>query len=1493
MPETKKGKNAMKIRNNSRIIALVLALVMILPLISIPVFADATEAPAAPLFSENFDGKTVDDVTASKAKSAIITTAAGKAAGDDALQLTVAGVGAADYYLWQNNNNKWPITEATIADGKISGKTDKGDVTDAELPANDDDDTKTATVGGVSYKVVTGVYADSMGGFTNVAAGTKFKNPAITVADHGKITVELDIYLSEGLKNSSGISGRMIGTKVADGKGQNIELFEIKADGTNATISKHENASISKGEAKTVALGAWVNLIFELDFTAKHVTLLVNEEFAFRTSGLANSYADVASVNENSLQVQIDRGGKPATNAGTVQFDNVSIVDGLSGISYNPNQIKPIHVDFENFEVGADPSSAFASVGGLTGLKVSDKYGSKAMEITFERPGSENKLNVDKNPMIKNPAVSYDSHDKVVHEVSYFFPTDAVGQIQNQFTGSMAKINGAETQSSISWVDVYQIAFKGGTATLKFETGTDSTTQDIFAKTGRYADNHKSYTFATGKWNTVSLVIDLDTGIYEVYLNGELIFDDVQIYRNGICTDITIAANKFITGGKVNKITGAGTFYIDDLKFFEGDAPSVEYVEKSVEDFEDYKYILGQTAPGLSVPSLATVETFADTDNIVVKLPLQGVLEGYALLRADGRKVIAYDVEILETDETEAANPTLILAPCDGGEEEFEVRLDEFAENGLFYAYFTDKNGDEWEVNDNFFDPTDTSDTAYDKYYLVPASVAEIATASKSGQIAKAFKVLHGKYSYADTKEIVLSADYFIEAGSKGIIEAQFEEYKYDVIEQVPGETEGEFVNQTTTNDGSWIQLYYFDLETGRFEGLDEFMKIGEWNNVKVIMNLETGVYEIYLNDALVKTEIVGNQNITIGLNAATSFSAAKIQRTTSLDGVIAGNLYIDNVGVSSEIPADSQYGDGYLSDEAYINNLSNMFVTVKDPSFRFEGYNGIRFATKINQAFVNAIPENFELVNMGTLIAPLDYVQKAGAFTKDALNAIEADTEAKFLDIPFADKFFGGAKGVAFGEEELVFTASIVNIKDENMLRDFAAVAYATIKLPDGSTRVYYAKNFAVSNVVYEAKDTIAKTETFDWTDAELATLQSFADKDVENTIWIESPLGNSKAPDFLWDVEGTLTITDRYFYTGFGLLGMNLTITGPESFKIYYNGEILESVDGVVYIENVAGDMLNPLLIGFLDAGEYTYAAVAPLGAMENPAVIESIEAPITAKAPEFGAYYYAWVSTLDGYVLISTENANARIYAFTMNIYPDALEGAGTVKIPVTVGDVVMIEVGALDGAAAEIAFKVATAAGTPITGPAINAEIPAGETLVLTGPANMLAGKIFNLAYAEALSVYVNGMYVFTEEDFAVELVANDFGTVSIFVKNSGEEAITIAATLTLPAAGTIDAPKAIELGAGAVAVAPDGYLTWTAETAGKFTFAVTSMENWVFNITNQNTYAQTDMVFAGAEVPATTVDVAAGDVLVIMIGAYDMQAADVEYVAEFAPAEAEA
>jgi hypothetical protein len=136
---------------------------------------------------------------------------------------------------------------------------------------------------------------------------------------------------------------------------------------------------------------------------------------------------------------------------------------------------------------------------------------------------------------------------------------------------------------------------------------------------------------------------------------------------------------------------------------------------------------------------------------------------------------------------------------------------------------------------------------------------------------------------------------------------------------------------------------------------------------------------------------------------------------------------------------------------------IDDSIVTKETASVRLSSTNnGLRFKTSISQSVIDSYITEYgkENVSIGTLIAPTDllddetlchYIGKAGI---DYIDVV-----AK-LDSPFSAN-----DGVN------TYAGSIVNIKENNLERDFTAVGY--IKIVDGNKTIYiYSETCAERNV-------------------------------------------------------------------------------------------------------------------------------------------------------------------------------------------------------------------------------------------------------------------------------------------------------------------------------------------------------------------------------------------------------------------------------------------
>jgi len=188
---------------------------------------------------------------------------------------------------------------------------------------------------------------------------------------------------------------------------------------------------------------------------------------------------------------------------------------------------------------------------------------------------------------------------------------------------------------------------------------------------------------------------------------------------------------------------------------------------------------------------------------------------------------------------------------------------------------------------------------------------------------------------------------------------------------------------------------------------------------------------------------------------------------------------------------------------------VTGIIAPAEEATYNSENGGGIRFATNINlqkledlKAFCKT--RFIKVITVGTLIAPVDYIEEAGEFSKDALDALGHKTA--YLDFKAnMETFYEGEGSVAEGYDER-FVASIMNVKLENRTRDFAAIGYIQLTLAQGFYTIYsydnedmdlvqkYAANIAEVAEKELEKDTLTEEQRAMLTDlaAEEQTLQT-----------------------------------------------------------------------------------------------------------------------------------------------------------------------------------------------------------------------------------------------------------------------------------------------------------------------------------------------------------------------------------------------------------------
>lgn len=177
----------------------------------------------------------------------------------------------------------------------------------------------------------------------------------------------------------------------------------------------------------------------------------------------------------------------------------------------------------------------------------------------------------------------------------------------------------------------------------------------------------------------------------------------------------------------------------------------------------------------------------------------------------------------------------------------------------------------------------------------------------------------------------------------------------------------------------------------------------------------------------------------------------------------VRGNLDVDTVYSQKETYADEEY---YLWLVLPASNQDCKMEMTEGAQVRMNtGSTGIRFVSAISAdkvAVARALAGANGTVSYGTVIAPIDYVMQAGAFTMEALDACTAldGVRAKYADIPAVEGLYVDSAG------NVEIRAALINIQQKNYDRGFAAVAYVRVETESGDVTYLYGTFDTAANV-------------------------------------------------------------------------------------------------------------------------------------------------------------------------------------------------------------------------------------------------------------------------------------------------------------------------------------------------------------------------------------------------------------------------------------------
>ena len=264
---------------------------------------------------------------------------------------------------------------------------------------------------------------------------------------------------------------------------------------------------------------------------------------------------------------------------------------------------------------------------------------------------------------------------------------------------------------------------------------------------------------------------------------------------------------------------------------------------------------------------------------------------------------------------------------------------------------------------------------------------------------------------------------------------------------------------------------------------------------------------------------------------------------------------------------------------------ITGLIAPSEEATINMENGGGIRFATNINlkkledlKAFCKK--RRIDIITIGTLIAPADYVQEAGEFSKEKLDALGYKTP--YLDVKSSlETFYKGERFILQGYDEQ-FVASLMNIKVNNLDRDFAAIGYVQLTLAQGVYTIYsydnedmaLVKKYATSIADLAAKELEKDT----WSDDERAMISDLAAKvdEVEITSDEVADVLTTRNQMFFTYTKGSTAFYNRLTYDGANGWRLQSNLQSYNHFKDISAGQSL-----AMYMNEGFNDVTVPLTV------------------------------------------------------------------------------------------------------------------------------------------------------------------------------------------------------------------------------------------------------------------------------------------------------------------------
>ncbi len=322
------------------------------------------------------------------------------------------------------------------------------------------------------------------------------------------------------------------------------------------------------------------------------------------------------------------------------------------------------------------------------------------------------------------------------------------------------------------------------------------------------------------------------------------------------------------------------------------------------------------------------------------------------------------------------------------------------------------------------------------------------------------------------------------------------------------GDKQFDNANQDTTtwywNDGvhSDLKLYSIDAETGNITigtqiGAEDAtvaatITKGEWTTISYVLDLKTGAADLYINNRYVASGDVGATSINFttsmwsianlvaveGVTAAGTVTLDDVRFLVVTDQIVDITMDRENF-VSATFNGEAvQLGDRFfITDDVAYEEITFDMDSWKDiieaneddytTAFRKCDPTGLRFTATVDSDMLAELKEEFgeENVTMGTIIVPTDSVQFLGGVTLTKLVA----NNIKYLDV-VANDFY----------DDDTIAGSIVELHESNINRSFTAVAYVKITMELGNSAYIYTEEMT-NNLAQIAHDFLDEADEED----------------------------------------------------------------------------------------------------------------------------------------------------------------------------------------------------------------------------------------------------------------------------------------------------------------------------------------------------------------------------------------------------------------------------